>query len=201
MERAVKMERYVFPFASPSYVVSFFWQIDKLHLKLYKILMKLCLLILFFSFLVVLLQRELQKSWWTVPELMGTKWVLLLYFQANITELHFQLTFLLCEQCPYSEFFWSVFPPIRIKYGEILRISPYSVLMRENMVQKNSEYGHCSHSDCFQPLTIFIKSSFVDVWLSSKNASTPLYFNTLKYFAEQRKALKWARIVLNFSTK
>ena len=43
------------------------------------------------------------------------------------------------EKCPYSEFFWSVFSRIRIEYGEILRISPYSVWMRENTDQKNSE--------------------------------------------------------------
>ena len=30
----------------------------------------------------------------------------------------------LCEKCPYSEFFWSVFSRIRTEYGEIRRISP-----------------------------------------------------------------------------
>ena len=33
-------------------------------------------------------------------------------------------------------FFWSVFFRIRTEYGEILRISPYSVWMRENTDQK-----------------------------------------------------------------
>ena len=50
------------------------------------------------------------------------------------------------EKCPYSEFFWSVFSRIRTEYGEILRISPYSVRMRENRDQKNSENGHFSCS-------------------------------------------------------
>ena len=36
------------------------------------------------------------------------------------------------EKCPYSELFWSVFSHIRTEYREILRISPYSVRMREN---------------------------------------------------------------------
>ena len=36
------------------------------------------------------------------------------------------------EKCPYSEFFWSVFDRIRTDYGQILRISPYEVRMREN---------------------------------------------------------------------
>ena len=37
------------------------------------------------------------------------------------------------------EFFWSVFSHIQKEYGEILRISPYSVKIRENKDQKNSE--------------------------------------------------------------
>ena len=38
--------------------------------------------------------------------------------------------------------FWSVFPGIQTEYGEIHRISPYSVRMRENTDQNNSEYVH-----------------------------------------------------------
>ena len=45
------------------------------------------------------------------------------------------------EKCPYSELFWSVFSRILTEYGEIL-ISPYSVRIRENTDQNNSEYGH-----------------------------------------------------------
>ena len=51
-----------------------------------------------------------------------------------------------CVKCPYSEFFWSVFSRIVTEYGEILTIPPYSVWMRENMDQKNSEDGHFSRS-------------------------------------------------------
>ena len=43
------------------------------------------------------------------------------------------------KKCPYSELFWSVFSRIWTEYGEILRISPYSVRMRENADQNNSE--------------------------------------------------------------
>ena len=50
------------------------------------------------------------------------------------------------EKCSYSEFFWSAFSRIVTEYGEILRISLYSVQMRENTDQKNSEYGHFSRS-------------------------------------------------------
>ena len=56
------------------------------------------------------------------------------------------------EKCPYSEFSWSVFSNIQTEYGKklrILRISPYSVRLRENTDQKNSEYGHFSWSVTF----------------------------------------------------
>ena len=51
------------------------------------------------------------------------------------------------EKCPYSELFWSAFSRIRAEYGEILCISPYSIRMRENADQNNSEYGHFLRSD------------------------------------------------------
>ena len=41
-----------------------------------------------------------------------------------------------------QSYFWSVFSRIRTEYGEILRISPYSVRMRENTDQNNSKYGY-----------------------------------------------------------
>ena len=47
-----------------------------------------------------------------------------------------------CEKCPCSEFFLSVFSRIWTEYAEILRISLYSVRMFENKDQKNSEYGY-----------------------------------------------------------
>ena len=38
--------------------------------------------------------------------------------------------------------FWSVFSHIRTEYGEdLLRKSPYSVWIQENVDQKNFEYG------------------------------------------------------------
>ena len=46
---------------------------------------------------------------------------------------------ILREKCPYLENFWSLFSSIRTEYGEILRISPYSVRMLENTNQKNFE--------------------------------------------------------------
>ena len=50
------------------------------------------------------------------------------------------------KKCPHSELFWSSFSRIRTEYWAILHISPYSVRMRENVDQNNSEYGHFLHS-------------------------------------------------------
>ena len=51
------------------------------------------------------------------------------------------------KKCPYSESFWSVSSRIRTEYGEILRISPRSIRMRENMDQKNSKYENFLRSE------------------------------------------------------
>ena len=51
------------------------------------------------------------------------------------------------EKCPYSKLFWSAFSCIRTEYEQILCISLYSVRMRKNADQNNSEYGHFSRSD------------------------------------------------------
>ena len=51
------------------------------------------------------------------------------------------------KKCPYSEFFWSVFSRIQTEYFVycILRLNT-SVRMQENTDQRNSKYGHFSHS-------------------------------------------------------
>ena len=56
-------------------------------------------------------------------------------------------TYALREKCPFSALFWCAFSCIQTEYGEILYISPYSVHMRENADQNNSEYGHFLRSD------------------------------------------------------
>ena len=59
-------------------------------------------------------------------------------------------TLALREKCLYAELFWSAFSRIRTEYEEIRSISPYSVRMRENVDQNNSEYGHFLQSvGCF----------------------------------------------------
>ena len=54
------------------------------------------------------------------------------------------------EKCLYSDSFCSVFSRIRAGYRILRSISPYSVWLRENTDQKNSEYGHCLRS-VYQP--------------------------------------------------
>ena len=61
--------------------------------------------------------------------------------------LYIQGLYSLREKCRYSELFWSVFYRIWTECEEILRISPYSVRMQENVDQNNSKYGYCLRSD------------------------------------------------------
>ena len=67
------------------------------------------------------------------------KLYLLLEWKSNIYKNE---NFTLLKKCRYSELLWSAFSRIRTEYGEIRSISPYSVRMRENVDQSNSEYGH-----------------------------------------------------------
>ena len=57
----------------------------------------------------------------------------------------FFLLLSLPEKCQIRSFFWSVFSRIRSEYGEIRRISPYSVRMRENTDQKKTPYLNTFH--------------------------------------------------------
>ena len=68
------------------------------------------------------------------------------------------------EKCPYSELFWSVYSYIRTEYREILRISPppYSVQMRENTDQSNSEYGQFLRSAAVHHLMQTLKIIWVN---------------------------------------
>ena len=63
------------------------------------------------------------------------------------------ITWSLREKCPYSKLFLSAFSRIRTEYGEILRISPYSVRMRGNADQNNFEYRHFLRSGYFKVFT------------------------------------------------
>ena len=69
----------------------------------------------------------------------------------------------MCKRCLYSELFWSTFSHICTEYGGILRISPYSVRMRENMGQNNSEYGH------------FLRSAIISSYGGFDNVIFPIF--------------------------
>ena len=55
----------------------------------------------------------------------------------------------LCEKCPNTEFFLVRIFRIRTEYGEISRISPYSVRMGENTDQKKLRIWTLSRSIMF----------------------------------------------------
>ena len=81
------------------------------------------------------------------------------------------VTFALREECPYSELFWSVFSHIWNEYREILRISPYSVRMRENADQNNSEYGHFLRSvDCLVEMCEDYEGEANYTWICGEGA-------------------------------
>ena len=46
----------------------------------------------------------------------------------------------LCENCSYSELYWSAFSRFWTEYEEVWSISPYLVRMQENVDQNNSQY-------------------------------------------------------------
>ena len=95
---------------------------------------------------------------------------------------------------PYSELFWPVFFRIRTEYGEIIRISPYLVQMREKMDQNSSEYGHLSPSFFNQILRILLilfkfisffilGSSLIDFLSFAHGHSTKIYSSFLFTFS------------------
>ena len=68
--------------------------------------------------------------------------------------------------CPHSELFWSAFSGIRAEYGEILRVSPYSIRIWENVDQNNFEYGHFLSKCKLYKISFFPKqkNSTSSVW-------------------------------------
>ena len=113
-----------------------------------------------------------------------------LYFMRRLErKILILLSLELCEKCLYSEFFWSTLSRIWNEYGEMLRISPYSVWMLENANHKKLKmqtlFTQCSplylercqaskaelFSEIANGSTIFTKSSAVNL---NRVLSTPL---------------------------
>ena len=95
----------------------------------------------------VCILNSVKRPWWsffagTVKDLhhkcLKGSWIRLCIFYTSDISLR--------EECTYSEFSGPYFPA----FG--LRIFPYSVWMRENTDQKNSEYGH------------YLRSVFFTIW-------------------------------------
>ena len=80
------------------------------------------------------------------------------------------------KKSPYSELLWSVFSRIWTEYREILFISPYSVWMRQNKDQNNSEQGHFLRSvkyKCFGYFRLYYwkASTLKNFFLISQNVN------------------------------
>ena len=80
------------------------------------------------------------------------------------------------ETCPYSELFCSVFFRICTKYGETLRISPYSVRMRENSDHNNPEYGNFWRSGSYINFFYNSKKNFVGFCLFAFSLANQIFW-------------------------
>ena len=73
-------------------------------------------------------------------------------------------------KCP--SFLWSVFSRIRTEYGEILRISPYSVRMREDTDQKKlcnwTLFTQCYTHEYLCEMLIILNSYMINLLYQSK---------------------------------
>ena len=76
------------------------------------------------------------------------------------------------KKCPYSELFWSAYPRIRTEYGDLQIKSPYSVQMRKNKDQKNSEYVHFSRIE-----VLSTNSNWKIEDLKDRYSLVPSFFN------------------------
>ena len=117
----------------------------------------------------IIVLRWLKHFWISVTEIPST-----------VNSFNTNVPILVHENCPYLEFFWSVFSRIWTEYWEILRISPYSVRVRENASQKNSKYGHFSLSVYFNIfqfsaafVTIEINGDIDIEWVKVSETSDP----------------------------
>ena len=117
------------------------------------------------------------------------------YLRFHILSNHIQEG-ILCKKCSYSGFFRSAFSRIRIEWGEIQSLSPYSVQVRENTNQINSERQslfsfYTLNKKCSFPLSI---SSFFlcsDTWVCE-----PSKIRILQYFTYFLRLIKLTGICL-----
>ena len=87
--------------------------------------------------------------WFNFPKCTGREGLkpFQLYFPVlTLLRTNYKFCELLCRSLQTRISFWSVFPRIRTKYGEILRISPYSVRMREKYGPEITPYLSTFHA-------------------------------------------------------
>ena len=65
------------------------------------------------------------------------------------------------KKCPYSELFWSVVSRIRTEYGELLRISPHSVRIRENTVQNCIIFSTIHHHTFYYKIILKLEVNII----------------------------------------
>ena len=112
------------------------------------------------------------------------------------------------QKCPYLEFFLSVFSHIWIECGDLLCKSSYLVKIRENTVQKNSEYRHLLRSDDIMGIKGFQQFHAIFImflFYYSSNFSQEAwkwYLNVVLWniFYRPLRHLKVAQTTTNFST-
>ena len=97
----------------------------------------------------------------------------------------YSLDITLHKKCPYSELFWSAFSCIRTEYGKIRSISLYSIRMRENADQNNSENGCFFTSDwthdwnqLLLEIKILLLKELLNQWMTVRS---PVKINTVSF--------------------
>ena len=78
---------------------------------------------------------------------------------------------------PYSEFFWSIFSRVGSADGDLLYKSSYSVQMRKNTAQENSEYGYFLRSDNSECFSLLVKKEYKKILKNAYSREVDLYLS------------------------
>ena len=96
----------------------------------------------------------------------------------NVPSRRYAKLVTLREKCQHWELFWSAFSRFRTEYGEIRCVSPYSVRIRENADQNNSEFGHFLCSIRHAEIHLILSHS----WIPHLEFYAILFSQILKHF-------------------
>ena len=80
------------------------------------------------------------------------------------------------KKSPYTESFWSAFFRIRTEYGEILRITPYSVRMRKNA----GKYADQNTDFFYAVLILLVIQEFLDFIILGSLVGSPYRTNLME---------------------